>query len=115
MPCGSTAKCAGGLRIEPYWRLYSEPENACDFVVNSDSLPEMGEATARDYLGHIRRVCRTAFLSINQEAKAHYGGTEPQNCVRELIDKLGGFRCTSRQRHWLRQGYVEEVFEPMKS
>jgi hypothetical protein len=103
----------GNFRVEPYWRLHAEAENACDFSVNSDSLPEMGEATACDYLAHLHRVTAKAFLSINQEAKAHYGGAEPQNCVRELVDRHGGFRCTSRQRHWLRQGYVEEVFEPI--
>lgn len=108
-------EASGNLRVEPYWRLYTEGENACDFSVNSDSLPEMGEATANDYLTHIHRVTGKSFLSINQEAKAHYGGAEPQNCVRELLDTRGGFRCTSRQRHWLRQGYVEEVFEPMSS
>ncbi len=101
----------GNLRVEPYWRLYSEAENACDFSVNSDSLPEMGRATASDYLQHLRRVTRTAFLSINQEAKAHYGGDEPQNCVCELVRETAVFRCVSRQRHWLRQGYVEEVYE----
>lgn len=103
----------GNLRIEPYWRL--DREESCDFVVNSDSLPEMGQATARGYLKTIRSLNPRAFLSINQEAKAHYGGAEPQNCVRELIDSTGGFRTVSRQRHWLRQGYVEEVFEPMKA
>lgn len=102
-------EATGNLRVEPYWRL--DAENECDFSVNSDSLPEMGEATAAGYLKHLHRVTGSAFLSINQEAQAHYGDVGPQNCVRELIDRHGGFRCVSRQRHWLRQGYVEEVLE----
>jgi hypothetical protein len=102
----------GNTRVEPYWVL--DTESACDFSVNSDSLPEMGAATASDYLRKLRKFTAKRFLSINQEAKAHYGGKEPQNCVRELIDEIGGWHCISRQRHWLRQGYVEEVFEPLK-
>jgi hypothetical protein len=105
---------AGNYRVEPYWQLYAEKENACDFSANSDSLPEMGHATALDYLKHLHRVTGKLFLSINQEAKAHYGGAEPQNCVRELNELFRGFRCLSRQRHWLRQGYIEEVFEPIR-
>lgn len=107
--CGETG---GNYRVEPYWRLYSQPAAACTFSVNSDSLPEMGHATALDYLHHLRRVTARAFLSINQEAKAHFHGVGPQNCVSELVGLAGGFRLRSRQRHWLRQGYVEEVFEP---
>ncbi|CAN5519729.1 hypothetical protein BH11PLA2_BH11PLA2_20200 [soil metagenome] len=101
---------AGNLRIEPYWNLYTEAAKSCDWVVNSDSLPEMGETTASDYLGHIRRVIRSGFFSINQEAKVDVPGVGPQNCVSELVDKVGGYRLQSRHRHWLRQGYVEEVF-----
>jgi hypothetical protein len=90
--------------------LHSEPSGACDVLVNSDSLPEMGRDSAARYLPHIRRVVRKAFLSINQEAKAAVPGVGTQNCVRELIDAAGGFVCRSRQRFWMRQGYVEEVY-----
>lgn len=103
----------GNVAIEPYWILYDQPRGSCNFAVNSDSLPEMASATASDYLRHLHRVVRQSFLSINQEAKAHYGGAEPQICVRELVDACKLFRCISRQRHWLRQGYVEEVYEPV--
>jgi hypothetical protein len=103
---------AGGLRIEPYWNLYAEAARSCDWLANSDSLPEMGEATAVDYLGHIRRVVKDGFFSINQEAKVDVPGVGPQNCVHELIRRTGGFRLAGRHRHWLRQGYVEEVYVP---
>jgi hypothetical protein len=104
---------SGTVSLLPYWKLADEPAGACDVFVNSDSLPEMGYDTARGYLPHIRRVTRKAFLSINQEAKAAVPGVGPQQCVRELIEADGGFICRSRQRHWVRSGYVEEVFEPV--
>jgi len=111
---GEDAPSAAGGTVDllPYWKLYAEPAGACDVLVNSDSLPEMGPETAAGYLPHIRRVVRRAFLSINQEAKAAVPGVGEQNCVRELVASAGGFVCRSRHRHWVRPGYVEEVFEP---
>jgi hypothetical protein len=109
----SPPPAGGGLELLPYWKLYDEPAGSCDVLVNSDSLPEMGHATAAGYLPHVRRVVRRAFLSINQEAKAAVPGVGEQNCVRELVEAAGGFACRSRQRYWMRQGYVEEVFEPV--
>src|SRR5207248_799117 len=47
---------AGDLRVLPYWKLNDEPARACGYLVNTDSLPEMGYPTARGYLPEIRRV-----------------------------------------------------------
>jgi hypothetical protein len=103
----------GEVRVLPYWTLNAEPAKACGFLVNTDSLPEMGYATARGYLPEIRRVTARAFLSVNQEAKAGVPGVGPQQCVSELMDEEGGFEVLSRQRYWMRQGYVEEVYRPI--
>jgi len=56
----------GDVRVLPYWALANEPEKSCDGLVNTDSLPEMGRATAAGYLPQIRRAARRFFLSINQ-------------------------------------------------
>jgi hypothetical protein len=103
---------AGEVRVLPYWRLDDEPADSCDVLVNTDSLPEMGHATAAGYMAKVRRVTRGVFLSVNQEAKADVPGVGLQQCVAELIAEAGGFRTESRQRYWMRQGYVEEVFRP---
>jgi hypothetical protein len=76
-------------------------------------MPEMGEATARAYVRDIRRIARRLFLSINQEAGVQYGDIGRQGWVREFVESEGGYRCLSRNRWWMRQGYVEEVFEPI--
>lgn len=102
----------GDVRVLPYWTLADEPSGGCDGVVNTDSLPEMGRATAAGYLPEIRRVIRSFFLSINQESKAVVPGVGPQNCVAELVEECGGFATASRQRYWMRHGYVEEVYKP---
>ncbi|OWK43693.1 putative sugar O-methyltransferase [Fimbriiglobus ruber] len=116
LPTGTVrlyGETTGDLRVLPYWTLAAEPDKSCDGLVNTDSLPEMGRATAAGYLPQIRRVAKRFFLSINQEAKAVVSGAGEQNCVAELVDEAGGFATRSRQRHWMRQGYVEEVFEPV--
>lgn len=102
----------GDVRVLPYWKLTDEPSGVCDGVVNTDSLPEMGRATASAYLPEIRRVIRNFFLSINQEAKGHVPGVGEQNCVAELVEEVGGFAVSTRQRYWMRPGYVEEVYKP---
>jgi putative sugar O-methyltransferase len=103
----------GEVRVLPYWKLNDEPAGACGLLVNTDSLPEMGYPTARGYLPEIRRVTARMFLSVNQEAKAVVPGVGPQQCVSELMDEDGGFEVLSRQRYWMRQGYVEEVYRPI--
>jgi hypothetical protein len=84
-------------------------DDSFDVVVNCDSLPEMGRETALGYLRAIRRLA-PRFVSINQEAQKVHGGA-PQNRVVELVEEVGGLRRASRHRHWMEQGYVEEVFE----
>jgi putative sugar O-methyltransferase len=106
---------SGKVTVRPHWCFDELPDRSADAVVNTNSLPELGEATARAYLAGVRRVLRPGgvFLSINQEAKAVVPGIGPQQCVAELAEETGGLRCESRSRYWLRQGYVEEVFRPL--
>jgi SAM-dependent methyltransferase len=100
----------GDIAVLPHWHMRSIPDGSVDYVVNTDSLPEMGVETARHYVRQIARVLRGAFLSINQEGRAPNADVGPQNWVAELIEQHGGFRVVSRHRGWMRQGYVEEVF-----
>jgi hypothetical protein len=100
-------------RVLPFWCFDELPSRSVQAVVNTNSMPEMGEDTAGNYLRGIRRILRDGvFLSINQEAKAPVADLGPQLCVAELIDALGTFRRLSRHRFWLRHGYVEEVYVP---
>jgi hypothetical protein len=101
----------GDVAVLPHWCVRSLPDGSVDHMVNSDSMPEMGVETARDYVRQISRLLRGGglFLSINQEGKGANADVGPQNWVAELIAEHGGFRAASRQRGWMRQGYVEEV------
>jgi hypothetical protein len=100
----------GSVAVLPCWEFHHLPDQSIDHVVNTDSLPEMNRQTALDYLNTIRRVARGLFLSINQEAKVRVDDYCPQQCVSELAAEARGFRRISRQPHWMRQGYAEEVY-----
>ncbi|MBM7044261.1 putative sugar O-methyltransferase [Rhizobium lusitanum] len=72
-----------------------------DIVLNVDSLTEMGEKTATDYLAWISENCET-FVSINHEANLFK--------TMKLCQSLYPSSLRSRCPYWLRAGYVEEVF-----
>jgi hypothetical protein len=103
---------SGSLSILPGWRFDQLADRSVDYVVNTNSLPELGAKTAAGYLQQIGRTTRKLFLSINQEARVAVGRYGPQLCVAELAERQGGFRRISRTKYWMRNGYVEEVYAP---
>jgi hypothetical protein len=102
----------GTLQVLPHGELDRVADRSVDYVVNTDSLPEMGEATARGYVATIHRILRGSFYSVNQEVCGEVPGIGPQNCVAEMVAQHGGFHVAARHRYWMRPGYVEEVFVP---
>lgn len=70
-----------------------------DIVLNADSLTEMDKEVAQGYADYIAGNA-AVFLSINHEANQHR--------VRDL--KFEGMECVSRSPHWMRTGYVEELY-----
>jgi hypothetical protein len=81
-----------------------------EIVFNQDSLPEIEPQAARTYLSDAATMGIPLFLSINQEAHLATS-TGRQRSVPELVAEVGRYRATSRHRHWLRQGYAEELYE----
>lgn len=106
-------EAAAPVRVLPPGCFHDLPARSVDYLVNTNSLPEMGEPTGRAYLETARRVLRGTFLSINQEAQAPVAGCGPQLWVARLIDQMGGWRRLARSRYWLRRGYAEEVYQPV--
>ena len=98
-----------GVRILPPQSFSALEPGAFDLLFNQDSLPEIEEDAARTYLRDAVRISARCFLSINQEAHLPFEGG-CQRSVPELVADAGGFTLRSRHRHWLRQGYVEEVY-----
>lgn len=82
-------------------------EDQMDFVVNQDSLPEMPERVARDYIDLIDSILAPhgQFISINQESRR--GG---QSVVYELV-KGTKLKRKLRMPFWGRKGYVVECYD----
>ena len=76
-----------------------------DLLFNMDSLPAIGRGEAIAHLAEARRLGIGHLLSINQEARL-----PDQNPVADLVALAGGYRLFSRHRHWMRAGYVEELY-----
>jgi hypothetical protein len=82
-----------------------------DLVINSDSFPEIDNETVTNYINKIGDSSKI-FYSINQEARAPRGALpENQTPVHEYTSKNKKFKCISRNKFWLREGYVEEIYK----
>ncbi len=96
------------VRILPDSAL-PEVEAPFDVLVNKDSMPEMPREVMEDYLRWAAENCRGIFYSYNQEAAMTFLG-EPQGVVHRSTSQLPNFTRLRRDRAWLRDGYVEEVY-----
>lgn len=118
LPPGSVSlfgEADAAVKVRPFWEFGRLPDRSVDVVINTDSLPEIGEKTGRQYIADIARVIRKYFLSINQEAMTEYPGVGRQLHVNGLVAEEPRLRLLHRQRYWMRQGYVEEVFAPVRA
>jgi len=96
---GDTTPKNGRIALLPPSELHSVGQ--VDVVLNVDSLTEMGEKTATEYLAWISANCET-FISVNHEANLFK--------TIKLCQSLYQSSLRSRCPYWLRVGYVEEVF-----
>ena len=106
---------AGRISVEPFWRFRESAPRSVDYVVNVNSLPEIGGDTARAYIRSIADLQPRAFLSVNQEAMSQTVVGTRQHRVADLVAAEGRLRRVSRSLWWMEQGYVEELFEPSPS
>lgn len=103
---GETA--AGNLKIVPPESYLEDTSEQYDLLFNMDSLPEIETNAAFDYLRYAKAHGIGTFLSINQESGGLTDGWQ-QNVVFHLADQAG-YKQISRHRHWMRVGYVEELY-----
>lgn len=96
--------------VYPYWMLRKQPSRSFGVAVNQNSLPEIMQEMAQQYLHDIARTAGF-FLSINQESQGPSGPPGVfQNSVPEMAARVPGLRRISRHPFWLRHGYAEEVY-----
>jgi hypothetical protein len=85
------------------------PDKSVQVVINEDSLTEIQADVAMEYLQEIARATSGYFLSINHEStRILYD--HAQTPVAKLVEAAPQLRRLGRWRHWMRPGYVEEIF-----
>jgi hypothetical protein len=107
---GEQDKSGSRIRILPTTAFAKLREGEVGILYNQDSFPEIEVSAARCYIEGARRLRIQLLWSINQEA--HLATREGNMLsVPELVASVGGYRLFSRHRHWLRQGYLDELYE----
>jgi hypothetical protein len=101
---------AATIRVLPNFAL-DDVASPFGVLVNKDSMPEMPAVAMNRYLEWGAKNCNGLFYSYNQEAAMEFLG-ERQGVVHRAVKDIGGFKRLSRNRAWVREGYVEEVYVP---
>ncbi len=99
------------IKILPYWKCASIHSGHFDLSLNQDSFPEIDVDLVNYFLREIQRTTRGFLLSINHEAQSSMTDTKRQLNVSALLAQTPGYRRISRCRYWLREGYVQEVYQ----
>jgi hypothetical protein len=97
------------IRVMPTSFVNKMTERNVDLLLNENSMPEMPESTVETYIRLAQRVVRGLFYSYNQETDRAEQGTN-HVLVPAVVTRVGGFKRLSRDRSWVRRGYVEEVY-----
>lgn len=96
------------IRIKPYWTFAEAPPNSLDLVVNQDGLNEVALAKAQFLMQHTERATRSYFLSLNHETFGN--GRRVSAYVNQFTDMTRLWR----SKTWVREGYVDELYECRK-
>ena len=99
------------VKVLPFWKCVDAADDAFRMSMNQDSFPEIDADLVDRYLQEIPRTTTTYFLSINHEAESEMTPGRRQLNVSEMLRDRPGFVRLSRSRYWLREGYIEELYE----
>jgi hypothetical protein len=99
------------IQIIPNTAIGNLDEKSFDIALNVDSMPEMDQDTIREYFGHIERICRDRFISINRELNLTDNTGHTYGWVYDMAKNHPGFKLQSRSPDWMRKGYVEDIFK----
>ena len=92
------------IKIMPYWECRNLESKHYEITVNQDSIPEIVDNLVYEYLTQIKRLTKSAFLSINHEYFF-------PRTVNNYTLKSGGFQQIYRSKCWVREGYIEEAYK----
>ncbi len=92
------------IKILPYWECLNLPSNHFHVTLNQDSFPEIADNLLREYLEQIKRLTRSYFLSINHEVGF-------PRTVNQFVSEWTNFIKIYRSKYWIREGYIEELWD----
>jgi hypothetical protein len=98
------------IALKPYWKCLDCGQRAFFLAMNQDSFPEIDAGLVMQYLSAISNTTERYFLSINQESQGAMAETRQLN-IPLLVKLSGHYRRLYRFRYWVREGYVEELYE----
>jgi hypothetical protein len=99
------------VKVLPFWTCVDARDDAFRIAMNQDSFPEIDADLVDRYLREIARTTEAFFLSINHEAESAMTAERRQLNVSAMLRDRPGFVRLSRSKYWLREGYVEELYE----
>jgi hypothetical protein len=95
---------AAAIKVLPFWEIKKFPAKRYALAFNQDSMPELDERLARDYVSEIGRIASKYFLSINHE------NFFPKT-VHNYVRKESTFKKVYRSKAWLQPSwYLEELW-----
>jgi len=98
---------AGEVFVLPHFTIYDKPDKYFHLVVNEDSITEIDRPIAELYYEQVERIASKFFLSINHESEVINVGHAHHRVFDMAQPRL---QLLYRFRHWLRPGYVEELY-----
>jgi hypothetical protein len=94
--------------------LNDNNDNNYNIVLNQNSMPEMTDEIVEEYLSRISNDNLKYFFSFNHEAiSTHFN--QQQVSVREICEKNPKLNLVLRNPSFMRNGYLEEVYNLKKS
>ena len=104
---------ASGVTILPSWKCADIPADAFDVVLNQDSFPEIDRTLLLSYFDVIVKTSQAYFLSINHETESPMADVKHSH-VSKILRHHQHFRLLARSKYWVREGYVEELYQISK-
>ena len=83
-----------------------------NLIFNQDSFAEMSTLTINHLLKSISKFSDSLLYSINHESEATYDeSARSQMNIAKVISQKEHFRLRSRVPNWIREGYVDQIWE----
>jgi len=92
------------IKLLPYWECVNLSPNSFRVTINQDSFPEIADNLLEVFFEKIKILTKGYFISINHEC------CYPRT-VNNFVNNWTNFRKVYRSKYWIREGYIEELWE----